>query len=211
RTAALARQPARAPGPPAGRARRELCRTWRRGRRGYAESAAGKLSPARGDDLLARVELDRVVAVRVQVAVDRVLPAREREPRHGGCDAHVHADHPGLDAEAVTPRCLAGGREDRAGVAVARAVHELERLVEVAGPHDGEQRSEELLACDLGVAVAHLHDRRAEQRAGLVAGVAAVEDELRALAERAIDGARDPVARFGADQRTDLDALLVAG
>src|SRR6188472_469014 len=64
--------------------------------------------PAAGDDLLAGVELDRVVAVGVEVAVHRVLPAREREPGYRGWDADVDAEHAGLGAVAVGAGGLAG-------------------------------------------------------------------------------------------------------
>src|SRR4051794_18583095 len=47
---------------------------------------ASREPPAR-DGLLARIELDRVGPVRVQVAEERVLPAAEREERDGSGDA----------------------------------------------------------------------------------------------------------------------------
>src|SRR5688572_33316992 len=58
---------------------------------------------ARRDGLLARVEIDRVGAVRVEVAEEAVLPAREREEGNRGRHADVHADHPGLDVVLEAP------------------------------------------------------------------------------------------------------------
>src|SRR5436190_8206081 len=82
--------------------------------------------PAACDDLLARVEVDCVLAVGVEAAVDRVLPPREREPGHRRRDADVHSEHARLDAPAVGARGRAGGGEDGPRVAVAGAVRELD-------------------------------------------------------------------------------------
>src|SRR5690349_3670611 len=94
-------------------------------------SSQAPLLPAGGHDLLARVELDRVHAVGVEVTDHRVLPAREGKPRDGRGDADVDADHPGLG---LRPVAADGGPrlgEDRRGVAVARGVDELEGLAEI--------------------------------------------------------------------------------
>src|SRR4051812_49827838 len=56
----------------------------------WRDSAFHEVAPARlagreeaaGDGLLARVELDRIGAVGMEVAQERVLPAREGEERH---------------------------------------------------------------------------------------------------------------------------------
>src|ERR671922_2528680 len=88
--------------------------------------------PAARDRLLSRVELDSVRAVSVQVAKERVLPARERKERHGGRDADVDADHAGLGLVAEAPHRGTGLGEDRDAVAEPRAGDHLEGLVETA-------------------------------------------------------------------------------
>ena len=147
----------------------------------------------------------------MQVAVDRVLPARERKPGDRGGDADVDAEHPGLGAVAVGARGGARAGEDRAGVAVARAVGELERRIEVVGADDRQQRTEELLASELRLEVRGRDDRRADQRAPRAGVAAAVEDNLVLAVGSAGDRRVDAVARVRADQWADLDPLLVAG
>src|SRR3954453_22057785 len=85
---------------------------------------------AAGDRLLARVEVDGVGAVGVQVAQEAVLPAAEREEGHRRRDADVDADHPGLDfvAEAADGRAVLG--EYRGAIAEARCVDDRDRVVE---------------------------------------------------------------------------------
>src|SRR5256885_16752848 len=73
----------------------------------------------RRDRLLARVELDRVGAVGVQVAEEAALPAREREEGDRGRHAHVDADHPDLDVVPVAPHRRPRLGEERGDVAVA--------------------------------------------------------------------------------------------
>src|SRR6187455_1181369 len=105
----------------------------------------GATSPAAGDDLLAGVEVDGVGAVGVQVAVDRVLPAGEGEPGDRRGDADVDTEHARLGAVAVGAGGGPGTGEDRPGVAVARAVEELERFIERADLDNRQQRAEELI------------------------------------------------------------------
>src|SRR5256885_11056440 len=83
----------------------------------------------RRDRLLARVELDRVGAVRVQVAEERALPAGEREEGDRRRDADVDPDHADLDVVPVAAGGRPGLGEERRAVAVAAPVHDLDRLV----------------------------------------------------------------------------------
>src|SRR5581483_3583090 len=100
--------------------RRARARMARCGRSALDEVRAAPLSarepPAR-DGLLARVELNRVGAVRMQVAEEAVLPAAEREEGDRRRHPDVHPDHPGLDlvAEAADRGARLG--EDRGAVA----------------------------------------------------------------------------------------------
>src|SRR3954454_22519077 len=75
---------------------------------------------AAGDRLLARVEVDGVGAVGVQVAQEAVLPAAEREEGHRRRDADVDADHPGLDVVAEAADRAAGLRGEGGGGCAAR-------------------------------------------------------------------------------------------
>ena len=96
----------------------------------YEPDALAAREPAAGDRLLAGEELHRVGAVRVQVAQEGVLPAREGEERHGRGHADVHAHHPGLHLVPVAADRGSRLREDRGAVAEAAAVHHRDRLVE---------------------------------------------------------------------------------
>src|SRR3954453_12030609 len=98
--------------------------------------------PARGDSRLARVEIDRIAAMGVQIAEERVLPAREREEGHGRRDADVHADHPGVAIVAVAAGDGPRLRKERGAVAVARAVDDRNRLIQRVDLHDREHRAE---------------------------------------------------------------------
>src|SRR5829696_796838 len=173
---------------------------------GAAALAAGE--PARGDGLLARVELDRVGAVGVQVAEERVLPAREREEGDGRGDADVDADHARLDLVAVAPDRRAGLREDRRAVAEPARVHELDRLVERGDADDRDDRAEDLLLGGLGAGLDAVEDRRAHEGTGPLRFVAAVDDDVRAVGAGLLDRGADPVARGLRDDRADVDALL---
>src|ERR1039457_5107373 len=57
----------------------------------------GAAKPAGCDNLLPRVELHGLAPLDVEVAVERGVPAGEREHRHRGGHADVDPDHPGLD------------------------------------------------------------------------------------------------------------------
>src|SRR3954467_2877492 len=140
--------------------------------------AAGEV--AARDGLLARVELDGVRAVRVQVAEERVLPAREREEGDGRRDPDVDADHARLDLVGVAAYRRAGLREDRRAVAEPAGVHELDRLVERADVDDRQDRAEDLLLGGPRSGPDAVEDRRAHEGAGAF-GVAAVDHDLRAL------------------------------
>jgi hypothetical protein len=77
-------------------------------------------------------------------------------------------------------------------------------------PRRGQDRPEQLFAGQFGFLVAGGQDRRSHQRAGGVRRAATVDDDLRALADRSIDGSRYAVAGVGADHRRADDSLLGA-
>src|SRR4051812_45370410 len=66
--------------------------------------------------LLACVEVHCVSAVGVQVAEERVLPAREREESHRRGHTDVHSHHAGLHIAAVAAHGRCALREDRSAV-----------------------------------------------------------------------------------------------
>ncbi len=77
-------------------------------------------------------------ALNVQIAKERLVPARERKDRHRRGHAHVHADHPAVDITRERPRRPAVAREDYRAVAVLR----LRALAAIEQPslaldHDG--------------------------------------------------------------------------
>src|SRR5687767_8971043 len=89
--------------------------------------------PAFRHDFLACVERDRVLAVRPEVAEDRLLPAAEREERHRRRHAEVNPEHARLDAFAELAARRSRLGEQRHRVAVAAAIRHRDRLVQVAG------------------------------------------------------------------------------
>src|SRR3954464_3924275 len=92
------------------------------------------MRPARGDDLGARIELDALDAMHVQIAEERALPAAEREVRHRHGNRHVDADHADLNLVLEAPRGAAGLGKDRRAVRVRIAVDQLDRLVKCINP-----------------------------------------------------------------------------
>src|SRR3954447_21358763 len=103
---------------------------WRSALDEVRAAALAAREPAARDGLLARVEVDRVRPVRVQVSEEGVLPAAEREERDRRGDADVDADHARLDLVPVAPDRRARLREDRRPVAEAAVVDDRDRLVE---------------------------------------------------------------------------------
>ena len=60
--------------------------------------ALPEAEPAGGGDFLLGEELDAFLALHVEVAKERFIPAVEREPGHRSRHADVDADHSALDA-----------------------------------------------------------------------------------------------------------------
>src|ERR687885_759695 len=102
--------------------------------------------PTRDLDLVLGEEADADLTGGMQVPVEGVLHAVEREERHRGGDAYVDPEHPGLYVLAPVSDGGPVLGEDRACVAEARAVGELDGLVEAADAHHGDDGTEDLLA-----------------------------------------------------------------
>src|SRR5262245_25096645 len=99
-----------------------------------------RLEPARPRHLLLRVEVDPLSPLNVQVAEERLVPAREREPRHWGGDADIDADHARVEAALELARRVAVPREDARPVAVVAFAAQSEGMVEIVGPHHRQDR-----------------------------------------------------------------------
>src|SRR5215207_5321149 len=137
--------------------------------------------PAGDLDLILGKEPHPVLAGGVQVPVEGVLHAVEREEGHRGGDPYVHAKHPCLYIlPPVSHRSPVLG-VDRAGVPKGRAVGELYGLIQRANPHHGEHRSEDLLARHAHSPIDPIEDGRSEEEAFLPWGLSAVEDDLSTL------------------------------
>src|SRR5271170_6069295 len=85
--------------------------------------------PAFRDHFLSRVESDSVTTLRIEITVNRTLPAAERKERHRRRHADIDAEHPGLDAFAERAGRCAGLREEGGRVAVSAAVCQRDRRV----------------------------------------------------------------------------------
>src|SRR6266550_354007 len=82
--------------------------------------------PAAGRHLQLREELNAFLALHVQVAEERIVPAVERKPRHRSRHADVDADHAALDAMLEFARRLAVARKNGSAVAEGRLVDQLD-------------------------------------------------------------------------------------
>ena len=172
------------------------------------------LEPARGGDLLARVEHDPLAALQVQVAEEGVIPAAEREVGQRRGHSHVDADHAGLDAVPELARCLAALRVDAGAVAEDGLVGRLDGRVQVIEAHDVQHRAKDLLLRD-GHAGPHVvHDAGPEVEAlRLLRHLhrAPVHRQLRALLHAALQQRRHLVTVLRADHRAHLGRGIAIG
>src|SRR5205809_1122645 len=93
-----------------------------------SELPAPRRRPPLDDDLLLRVEIDRIASLGMEVAKEAVLPPGKREIRHRRRDADVDAD---VARARFVPELARGGaarREEARHVAVRRRVDDLDRL-----------------------------------------------------------------------------------
>src|SRR4051812_45458364 len=91
-----------------------------------------RLRPARQRHFLARIELNALVSLDMQIAKERAVPAGEREPGHGGGNAHVDADHAGVEVPLELSRRVTTLRENYGAVAVFALIPDSQSFVEVA-------------------------------------------------------------------------------
>src|SRR3954447_24362598 len=141
-------------------------------------------------------------------AVAGLLDAAERRPGVGD-HALVEADHAGVELLDHAERAVDVLRVDVGDEAVLGVVGDGDRLVLVGEAADRCDRSEDLLAQELGVVRDVREHRRLVEVAGAVELVAA-DDDLRALADRVLDEARDLAALIVVDERADLHVGLGA-
>src|SRR5690349_22353064 len=99
-----------------------------RPREAEVDLARAGIRPARRDDLAARIELDPLGAVHVQVAEEARLPATEAVIGDRHRDRDVDPDHPGVHLELELPCRPTVTGEDRRPVAVRVLVDELDRV-----------------------------------------------------------------------------------
>ena len=96
---------------------------------GHVGARQGRV-PVGRDRPPVRVELDRLLAVEVDVAADRRTRSREREHRQGDRDGHVDADLAGVHLVLELARSGAARREDGRAVAVRVLPDDVNGLVE---------------------------------------------------------------------------------
>ena len=89
--------------------------------------------PAFRDHFLSRVESNGISTLRIEITVNRILPAAERKEPHRRRHADIDAEHPGLDAFAEDAGRRPGLREEASRVAVSAAVCQRDRRVQVRG------------------------------------------------------------------------------
>src|SRR5437667_2019634 len=166
-----------------------------------------------GDDHLAvREESDRIAALGVKVAEERVLHSAEREVGHRGRDADVDSDVPGAHAGPEVPGVLAARRVDRRRIPIRAAVDRLDRLLEALRLKQARDRPEDFLPGDAHFGPDGVEDRRADEIA-IVAGDADLPPrphDLGAFLLTPFNEAHDPVAMGRRDHRAHLDRLVQA-
>src|SRR5688500_14897618 len=87
---------------------------------GHVQSRRGRvlMGPARGDDLGARIELDALDTVHVQIAEEGILPPAKGKKGDRHRDRNVYADHADLDLALEAARRSARLGEQRRAVRV---------------------------------------------------------------------------------------------
>src|SRR5438105_5815199 len=88
------------------------------------------LEPPRHDHLLLGVKRHCILAMRMQVPEERLLPACEREERHGRRHTDIYAHHANLNLLRVVAGSLAVARKDGRGVAERAIIHKLNGIVQ---------------------------------------------------------------------------------
>src|SRR2546423_3408749 len=86
--------------------------------------------PPRRNDLLLGVKLHAFFSLNVQIAVEGIVPAGEREHRHSGGHPHVFDDHPGLLPGVGFSRGIGGQSGKTSGRSVNGAVSGRDRMLE---------------------------------------------------------------------------------
>src|SRR3954471_3899143 len=169
------------------------------------------LGPAGEGYFLAGVELDAFVALDVQVAEERPVPAGEREPCHRGGDADVDADHAGVEVAFEMAGGVAASSEDGGSVAVFGFLADGQCFVEVGGPYDREHGTEDFFFPDAHFRTHTVDDARAQEKAIGVEFLAAIERNARAFALRDIQITCDSISMVRANDRTHIDVLVAVG
>src|SRR5215212_7889244 len=162
-------------------------------------------------DLVLGEEADAVLAGGVQVAVEGVLDAVEREERHWRCDAYVDPEHPRLHVLAPVADGGAVLGVDRAGVAEGRGVGELDGFFQAIHGHHREDGAEDLLPPDTHLPGHAVEESRAHEEAVFQGRLPAVERDGCALFFTEVDVGADLVAVGVADDGGELRSFLAAG
>src|SRR5215212_160449 len=162
-------------------------------------------------DLVLGEEADAVLAGGVQVAVEGVLDAVEREERHWRCDAYVDPEHPRLHILAPVADGGAVLGVDRAGVAEGRGVGELDGFFQAIHAHHREDGAEDLLPPDTHLPGHAVEESRAHEEAVFQGRLPAVERDRSALFFTEVDVGADLVAVGVADDGGELRSFLAAG
>ncbi len=98
---------------------------------GIVMRIVGRFKPTSQCHLLPRVEMHTFGALDMQIAEERLVPAGEWQPRHGGRHADIDTDHAGIEA----PLEFAGGTailgKDRSAISVFTAIPNRDRFFQV--------------------------------------------------------------------------------
>src|ERR1043165_1247883 len=170
-------------------------------------------SPARYYHLLIGIEVDRILAVRLEVAEERSFCPAEGEERHRRGDADVHANHAHADAIPKLPRRFAALREDRRRVRESRAPHRFDPFVQRADVRDRRDRPEDLFLADRHVGLHAIEYRRPDEMAARVLvhfRGAAVEQQRRAVLVPGLDVRQHALLVPRRHDRTHRHALVEA-
>src|SRR5208283_208888 len=105
----------------------------------------GPHSPSRDHDLLARVEVDPVAALQMEIAVERAFPSTERIEGQRLRDPDIDSDHSAFDLFAELARGPARSGEDRRHVTQRDPIDQLDRLPNVRHVRYRQDRPEDFL------------------------------------------------------------------
>src|SRR5262249_1227292 len=175
------------------------------------EDAGPLLRPALYDDLLVGVELDRVAPLSVEISEEAALPTAEGEKCDWGCHPDIDADVADLRLVAKLARRCSAARKQTRLVAVARSVHNLNRLVDILDLDQAKHWTKNLGLGDFAFWIHAAQYRWSDEVTPLIPSdpcMASVDQNSCSLFYADVHELLDTGLRFGGNHRAHLDSRV---